>query len=274
MLEGVNQIAVKIFDNDCFEGHCRDYCRRVPEWFRSDPRHLIAFGDLGRMMTVIAALACQTEQGVTLAAITGVVSAMGYASARRIRAICDNFVRMGLTTRGPEHTDHRTRPLLFGRWFEEALLGWLDIMLVAISPWMVWRLRPDRVTLFGLVQLGVARIARDNPFLSWSDVRALLDRLAGYPLLLDLIGSAALQNGHVVPAITRKKSALVYGVSRPHVAGLIAHCEQAGWLHDGGGRLAFQPSGFNRVRLWIATEFAAAKLALEDFSQETNPYQI
>jgi hypothetical protein len=45
-------------------------------------------------------------------------------------------------------------------------------------------------------------------------------------------------------------------------------------LHDGGGRLAFQPSGFNRVRLWIATEFAAAKLALEDFSQETNPYQI
>ena len=216
-------------------------------------------------MTVIAALAGQTEQGVTLATISGVVSAMNYASARRIRAICDNFVRIGLITRGAGHADHRKRPLLFGGWFEEALLGWLDIVIATIRPWMEWRPKPDRATLYGMIRFSAARITLTNPFQSWGDVRTLLDRVAGYPFLLDLVGATSWRDGLGVSTISRKKMAAYYSVSRPHVAGLIAQCEHAGWLIDTGGALTFPPSGFNRVRLWIATEFAAVKLALDVF---------
>jgi hypothetical protein len=204
---------------------------------------------------------------VTLAAITAIVSGLGYASPRRVRAICDNFTRVGLTARAAGQSDGRKRPLRFGCWFEESLLGWLDIMLAAIRPWMAWRPNADRATLLVLVYHFVARLQLQDPFLYWSDMRALTDHLAGYPLLLDIIASAALRNGNWVLTISRKRSAAVYGLSRPHIAGLISQCEQVGWFHSMGDGLAFLPLGFSRVRLWIAREFAATKLALDDHSR-------
>ncbi len=214
-------------------------------------------------MTVVAALAHQGEQGVTLAAITAVVSRQGYASPRRIRAICDNFMRLGLARAGGLHLDRRERPLQFGYWFEDSLLGWLEIMSISLRPWMQQSPRVDRPTLLALVRRGADEIEQRDPFASWSDLRALLDRVAGYPILLEMIASSTVQGECFVPDISRKRLAHSYGVSRPHVAGLVAHCERVAWLQDIGGRLAFLPHAFRRLRFWIAREFAATKLTIE-----------
>ncbi len=238
------------------------FCTGMSRWFRADPLRLAVFGDLGQMSVVAAGLALQGDGGITLARIIKLVTGSAVASSRRVRAICDNLDRMEIISPLPDPTGRREKPLRFGGWLQPALILWLEVFVQAVLPWLAGPVAADNAALVrllsshlrGLERFGLEIVA------PWPEVRFMLERLAGLPLLMDLMTGAASR-----ATLSRKSTALAYGVSRRHIAVLISHAEEEGWIVvDGLGRsLALAATTRMRLRTWISQEFAVAILALQ-----------
>ena len=263
VFDAVERIAATITGDPSFDGSCRHYCGNVGDWFRSDPRRLRVFGDLGRYVTVTSALAGETDGGVTRTAVIAVASGLVYASPRRVSAICDDLTRMGFTQPCPARADRRERPFRLSRWIGASLAAWLDIMLVAIRPWLAGTPCADPPSLVGFVRRATGGLARGDPFASWSMFGSFWNGSSAIRFMLDLIVTSIPRGDRYVPLVSRKASARAYGVSRRHIGALVDHCLQVGWLCVVDGGLAFSPLGLLRLRLWVAREFAAAKLLIE-----------
>lgn len=238
------------------------FCRGMSRWFRTDQLRLAVFGDLGQMSVVVAGLALQGEGGITLARIIKVVTGSAVASSRRVRAICDNLDRMEIISPLPGPLGRREKPLRFGGWLQPALILWLEVFVQAVLPWLAGPVVADNAALIRLLSLHLRGLERFGLEIlgPWPEVRFLLERLAGFPLLMDLMAGAAGR-----PALSRKSAALAYGVSRRHIAVLISHAEEQGWVEADGAdqSLALAATTRTRLRTWISREFAVAILALQ-----------
>lgn len=164
--------------------------------------------------------------------------------------------------------DRRRRPLRFGNWLEPALLEWLALRIESAGPWLSTPCVADRKTLMLLLGHDVAALAEAAfyPGLACPELRFFLDRAAGYPILIELISALLDADGaSVIAGVSRKSLARSYGLSRPHVAGMLAKAESHGWF--AGTRastdISVMPDSLARLRGWPAREIAWTVLALE-----------
>jgi hypothetical protein len=249
---------------------CRDYCRDVAGWFRSDLRRLHLLGDWGREMTVVTAIACQSTEGVTLARIAAAAERLDFASVRRVRAICGQLERLGAAHPMGPGGDRRQRPLRFGgAWLEQALLEWLRLAMRALERWLEPLPDCDLSAVGRLCRFTVSALeqGKDHPVPAWPAYRQVRDHVAGWPVLAELVGAAPADAAAPAAfAVSRKGLALAHGVSRIHIASLLALFEELGWLvrPDAGARLAFAPQSLSRLRVQLARELAWVGLAFAD----------
>ena len=245
-----------------FDNAFHSFCADIPAWFRQDPRRVAVFGDAGQVSVVASGFALQADGGVTRARIIAIVSGNGLASARRVRAICDNMERLGVVAPAPGRHGYRDKPLCFGGWLETALVDWLEILVRAAAPWIDRTVPIDAATLARLFYHRVDALDRHGFDLAagWPEIRFFQEHEAGYAILLDLASQDAGS-----PGVSRKGLSRAYGVSRFYVAGLIARAEERGWIESKGDRRAISltPATRSRLRQWIARELAAVVVALE-----------
>jgi len=248
--------------------YSRQFCGSLAGWYRADLRRVGVFGDIGQIATIAVGMTLKHDDGATLAAIISIIETAQIASARRVRSICDNLVRLGVVTREPAMHDNRARPLRFGSWLEPTLLAWLSLRIEAARPWLSRPAIADLPTLVQLLRYEVNALAGAGfyPGRAWPELRFFLDHTAGYPILLELICQILDPAGPaVIVGVSRKSLARRYGVSRPHVAGMLLAAEARGWFLGCRGRtdIAVSPASADRLRRWPAREIAWTVLALQ-----------
>ena len=203
----------------------------------------------------------QGSDGVTLARIIETVAGAGFASPRRVRAICDNLRRLDTVWVAGDRRTRRDKPLRFGDWLEAALVELLETVLRAANPWFDRAADVDGVLLARVLASRIDLLKLQSNRLSPSSPEDFfLEHVAGYPMVLELIAAPLASR-----AVSRKGLARVYGVSRPHVANLIAHAEDRGWIRTHGERRAISlaPATSARLRRWVAHELAIVICAVE-----------
>ena len=246
----------------------RRLCAAVPRWYHADLRRVGVFGDLGQMATIRAGFASPTDEGVTLADMIHTVTSAGVASSRRVRAIYDNLDRLGAITSRSMASDRRRRPFRIGSWLEAALVDWLSIWIDAARPWLTTQPVADRETLSTVFCFfsDALRKAAFYPGITFPEVRFFLERAAGYPILMEVTGYLGdSMNEGAAMLVSRKGLARSYGLSRPHIAGLLAAAEARGWFSFPHGRQELTVARATRERLlqWPVREIAWIVLALE-----------
>ncbi|WP_165912267.1 hypothetical protein [Novosphingobium sp. PhB165] len=245
-----------------FDVAIETFCGGMSRWFRADPLRLLVFGDLGQMSVVATGFARQGEGGITLARIIKLVTGSAIASSRRVRALCDNLDRMEIISPLPDCGGRREKPLRFGGWLQPALIAWLEVFVQAVLPWVTGPVLPDNGSLLRLLtwHLRVVEACGLAVLEPWPEVRFFLERVAGFPFLMELIAADPAK-----ALLSRKGAALAYGVSRRHIAILVSHAEKQEWIEveQGGWSISLSATSRNRLRKWIAKEFAIAVLALD-----------
>jgi hypothetical protein len=255
----VTQLANDILEDRRFDDSLRYLCWAIPSWFRADERRIKVFGDLGQVVTVATGFARQGDHGVTMSTLIKVLARSGFASQRRVRAICHNLERLGAVSPAVQGDDRRQKPILFNSWLEAGLILWLDALLLAASPWLDRPIFADKPALVTMFRYSIDNLEQHRFHLSngWPEILFFMERVAGYPILLDILG-VTLSLASKGPGVSRKALARVYGVSRPHVSGLLAHGEGQGWLCTHGERNGLTIHGpvIRRLKLWGAREIA------------------
>ncbi len=262
----VTQLANEILEDRRFDDALQYLCWAIPSWFKADRRRIQVFGDLGQVVTVATGFARQSDNGVTMSTLIKVVARSGFASQRRVRAICDNLERVGAVSPAVQGCDRREKPILFNSWLEAGLIIWLEALLLAASPWLDRPIVADKPALVTAFRHSIDNLEQHRFHLSngWPEILFFMERVAGYPILLDILG-VTLSGTSLIkePGVSRKALARVYGVSRPHVSGLLAHGESQGWLSTHGERngLAIHGPVMRRLKLWGAREIAWTVMA-------------
>jgi hypothetical protein len=153
----------------------------------------------------------------------------------------------------------RATPKLAGRMREE-----LSVRLQAMSPVIPWpapaaefALAPDVVRTF---LAGNIVAYREFDFVLYSgfpEVKSFMDRRHGYVVLLHVLSRTEAAGRFALATTPPSEIAMRFDVSRAHVRKLFAAAAARGWLNCArGGRIDFDAGVYDRLRLWIALEFA------------------
>jgi hypothetical protein len=265
--QSARAIARDLHFNDAYLA----FCTQLPAVFQKEPRLVRALGDVGRFVVVAAGFAAKPARSITLAEITTLARAGNFASARRVRAIVEQFIDTGVVRRNLDVQDSRCRPLTFNGWMEAAMQGWVRAYITPALPWIN---KPPTVVLSEIdyirVFLNHSLTAYQNSgfYLSkaYPDVHFFMQRHIGYLLLLHILS-------HAPPLATRlstqpaerlaipfshKQFAKFYTSNRAHSAHILSHAQQQGLLErdPARGQVYVSRRQLARWQEWVAHELA------------------
>lgn len=246
------------------------FCRDVPAsrlhtWFR----HTLS-ADTGAFALGIAIIGLNRldpHGGAPVKLVTGPLTAAGFASPNRVKALLDQMLHAGLLEKSRNPNDARRRKLVPTERFMAAHREWFEAVLGAVGE--VFALpatpselayRPDLVESY-LTGVMLRHLMDGFTLMEgMPEVEAFMHRRHGYLLLLEL---AAQQDRHA--EIARARLAERYGVSPAHIAGVLAEAEQNGWLmrRTLSSQVVLSAAFADTLDTWIARELAIVGLWIQ-----------
>ncbi len=207
------------------------------------------------------------KNGATVEAVVFALTAGGFASATRIRAMIDQMEDRGLIRVISDPEDKRRKRLELTDIFIAAERDWFEAVLNCVG--MIFPLPdtphnlahgPDVLEryLTGIMLRSV--MDQFTLMEGMPEIEAFMNRRHGYLLMLRLAGRDGLET-----EVHRTAMAEQFGVSAAHIAGMLADAEHAGWLRreQPSSRVLLDPDFAEKLDIWIARELTIVGLWIE-----------
>lgn len=213
----------------------------------------------------ILALDARSPRGAHTAEVVRLAGLGGIGGKAAVRNTIATLRSMGLLVVEPLPEDHRQLRLRPTEVMFVVLRAGLTVRLSALhhvrplpEPPGEWAARRDVQLRYILGNVDAYVQSRFLLMDGFHEVRQMLDRRSGYPVMLELIAHAK-DDGEVVRShVSPTRCAERFNVSRTQVRKLLLAAQARGWLviEGNSGHVQLVRESHERLRMWIARELA------------------
>lgn len=255
--------AQEIAAHPAFAAARAEFCGGVMAFWQRSRLHRDLIADTGAIALVIAITGMARLEPAGGAPVQAMIDALhggGLASPTRARALIRMLVAQGAVQVIADPADRRRRLLRPTALLTDLHRDWLAANLTAAALVQPLPRAPRALAdTPGLVERYFTQVmlrhARDGftVFTDFPEVAAFMDHRGGYLLMLALAGSGAGGDNFSRSALARAS-----GVSRAHVAALLAAAQARGWVQRQPPRqtISLAPAFAAQMAGWIARELA------------------